>query len=887
CGVHGRFEYCIDDITGCVIGCHCHPGYYFDTDTKICEPNIKLTQDFRRHYHPELTQTHVAPTTHPPEEPTTDSNAVDEKIDEITKDADELGDWLYNQFFKTIENQVINKTQGAELPPTRRSSNVLLNKPARRSHKYWRSRKKKKRKSKSKSKLLRITENDSLFDSDASSGSEDDSDSSSESDVSRSVEDKHDKKKNDDHDHKKIIIYNKKPQPPLPSFIFLPNMDTPYYPPIGLPPPPAMPMYPMVPVPPMVPGPVMGGPLFPYPGVPHTCEDSSSLTSNTTTAAKVSEDEKPAPITVDKVSADEKPALITVDKVSKDKKPAPITVDKVSEDEKPALITVDKVSEDEKTAPITVDKVSKDKKPALITVDKVSEDKKPALITVDKVSEDEKTAPITVDKVSKDIKPALITVDKVSEDEKPALVTVDKVSEDEKTAPITVDKLKKLREKFNRKNKLESFLIDQYQDQSDAPLDGNDPSEFIRNRNLMRLNEMHPPPRDVDFKYLAELIHTNDLNKTLNTQPNPRKEIKKYDNIPLQPLPSRRSYYPIDNVNNRPMNNVMRQRSRMEYQNDSFYTNLGKQIASMIRNLDTTGEREVNIQIEGDNSKLPSQTSSVFNGDHYASRSYWDRSVRSPLKYMGTVFNKERNNLVKSNEDLFSLENKVEIAASTTPTLSLHDLENIVNNVKNEQLKPKRNSIYSKTSEHSNTSLKLNLLPGNLQRDSNDTIQPNYIAKPKPVQILAKEDSDIIKKLDTRRKQSDVNSFLLSHFRQLSPDYESIKNTGTLFQNMGSTKKPSAENKPNEITLQTHPNSNTIRTKGAANKTNFNYRLSPIQLNQRSYNYHPYRKNQYIYEKALPIQNTGFRQSLVPYGKYYDKPSYFHHEFHHFDYFDR
>lgn len=38
CGDHGRFEYCIDEIPGCIVGCHCHPGYYFDTDTKICEP---------------------------------------------------------------------------------------------------------------------------------------------------------------------------------------------------------------------------------------------------------------------------------------------------------------------------------------------------------------------------------------------------------------------------------------------------------------------------------------------------------------------------------------------------------------------------------------------------------------------------------------------------------------------------------------------------------------------------------------------------------------------------------------------------------------------------------------------------------------------------------
>lgn len=38
CGEHGRFEYCIDGIPGCIVGCHCHPGYYFDTETKICEP---------------------------------------------------------------------------------------------------------------------------------------------------------------------------------------------------------------------------------------------------------------------------------------------------------------------------------------------------------------------------------------------------------------------------------------------------------------------------------------------------------------------------------------------------------------------------------------------------------------------------------------------------------------------------------------------------------------------------------------------------------------------------------------------------------------------------------------------------------------------------------
>ncbi|KAJ0174618.1 hypothetical protein K1T71_009726 [Dendrolimus kikuchii] len=258
CGSHGRFEYCVDDIPGCVIGCHCHPGYYFDTDTKICEPNTKLTQNYRRNYVSEpsrvqiLTQTDTEATEATPTAP----NPVDAKIDEITKDADDLGDWLYNQFFKTIENQVINKTNGEE-KLTRRSANpTFANKPFRRSRKLWKkSRRKKKRKPKKgnlKKKLLRITEDDSLFDSSSSETSDSSSDSSSSSSASGSVSE-HDSDTNKDHGHKKLVILSKKPKPQLPSFIFLPNIDTPFYPPIGLPPPPPVPMYPIIPVPPIGP----------------------------------------------------------------------------------------------------------------------------------------------------------------------------------------------------------------------------------------------------------------------------------------------------------------------------------------------------------------------------------------------------------------------------------------------------------------------------------------------------------------------------------------------------------------------------------------------------------------------------------------------------------
>lgn len=199
---------------------------------------------------------------------------------EVTKDTDEIGNWLYNQFFKTIESQVISnsnntKSNSDEKPPTRRSGGKpSIGKPKRKPRKSIRGRKKRKHaKDRISRKLLRITEDDSLFDdsdsdsdSDSYSSSSDSdsrSDSSSSTDISSDTYKGPDGKKPDtdsdsDHGHKKVIIFNRRPKPPLPSFIFLPSMDTPYYPPIGLPPPPFAPMYPMVPVPPVFP---------PFPGL--------------------------------------------------------------------------------------------------------------------------------------------------------------------------------------------------------------------------------------------------------------------------------------------------------------------------------------------------------------------------------------------------------------------------------------------------------------------------------------------------------------------------------------------------------------------------------------------------------------------------------------------
>ncbi|XP_047535778.1 uncharacterized protein LOC125070121 [Vanessa atalanta] len=251
CGEHGRFEYCIDEIPGCVIGCHCHPGYYFDSDTKICEPNSKLIEHHRRHYVVEPTRSHImTPSQNFVTSPVATTSKIDGAIDEISKDTEDLGDWIYNQFFKTIENQVINSTNNQNTLTRRSASAKSIKTPKRR------KKTKKRRKSKHKVKEQKLTamiENDSVFDISSNSKSESSDSTSSSSDSSLEYERYYKRHDDDDeHGHKKIVMIKKKPKQNLPNFIFLPNLETPFYPPVGLPPPP-IPMYPMVPVPPMVP----------------------------------------------------------------------------------------------------------------------------------------------------------------------------------------------------------------------------------------------------------------------------------------------------------------------------------------------------------------------------------------------------------------------------------------------------------------------------------------------------------------------------------------------------------------------------------------------------------------------------------------------------------
>lgn len=208
----------------------------------------------------------------------------------------------------------------------------------------------------------------------------------------------------------------------------------------------------------------------------------------------------------------------------------------------------------------------------------------------------------------------------------------------------------------------------------ESPLIEHDiPENILRNPSQEKITQNEGPPANVDFKYLTELIHRVDLeNKTNDLPPieyNPLESVEMYtppvaqkhdysDFIVPPNTPDSRRYVRPSNSNNK--------------LDDLYYTKLGREIASMIRGIDVQN-RDANIQMQ--------QTHDSPKGELYfnnnSPRSYWERSVRSPLTYLN--MNKSKFEYLKrSNELLFDIENKIQIIASTVPTLSLQEIENMV-----------------------------------------------------------------------------------------------------------------------------------------------------------------------------------------------------------------
>ncbi|XP_045774730.1 uncharacterized protein LOC123873760 [Maniola jurtina] len=659
CGDHGRFEYCIDEIPGCVIGCHCHPGYYFDTDTKICEPNTKLIEHYRRDI--ALTTTRgqkieVTPNTLVYDtEPASSTDKIDGSVDEITKDANDLGDWLYNQFFKTIENQVINNTNDKGISTRRGASQPTMKIPKRskKSRKGGKSSKQKVKKEQLRRKLLRITENDSLFDisSKSSSDSSDSSSSGDSSSIEYEVnENNHHKHEDGEHGHKKIVMVNKKPKQPLPSFIFLPNLDTPFYPPIGLPPPPIVPMYPMVPVPPV--------PLCPITGcIDNINVATTSSAPNTTTAQAATT-----------TSISTVPTNTT----------EPSSVPETTAD---AIATNDTITSDvpkTDTRALRLKHKKKKKAAKLLNNDTSKADTEQGLNGL-KYFERQKILKRLKEKMGNP------------------------------SAKLFMGPWKKNKKIYS--NKFMDQNVDTETQFLDNEIVDNELLNNERNQKLMREGSF---PDNVDFRYITELIHRVDLNNKTNDLP--PIEYNPLDSIELQEKQFSDYSVPLYTPDGRRTSHPKHHKS-----DESYYANLGRQIATMIRGID----KQENVELV--------ETSNNIKNDQYLKNnsptSFWERFVRSPLAYLKTK-NKKFEYLKRSNELLFDIENKVEVIASTAPSLTLQEIENVVKVMEDAKKKiQSKNKSSMKNPETSRKNLNIDLWPQksrNSRHDFQNSVLPYF-----------------------------------------------------------------------------------------------------------------------------------------------------------------
>lgn len=215
-----------------------------------------------------------------------------------------------------------------------------------------------------------------------------------------------------------------------------------------------------------------------------------------------------------------------------------------------------------------------------------------------------------------------------------------------------------------------------------------------------------PKTEDVNFKYLTELIHRPTLNESnkLDDRLKPP-----FGNI-MGPPPLHRKMNTALNLNQGDMlqNKKTVSVTNIDGGDSSYYTRLGREIASLIRKFD--GKSDTNAEIEP--TKLNKQSSSVINENQFAPRSYWERSVRSALHNYNRYFNTKENYMLDSNDKLVSLEEQVNFAATTKSTLTLQQLENMVHFMQNtKSQKKKLRQIHHLKQPTQAKSLNINLLP--------------------------------------------------------------------------------------------------------------------------------------------------------------------------------
>lgn len=237
------------------------------------------------------------------------------------------------------------------------------------------------------------------------------------------------------------------------------------------------------------------------------------------------------------------------------------------------------------------------------------------------------------------------------------------------------------------------------------------------NENLLPFDE------DVDFKYLTQLIHRVDGNQTKSlptvsftpNRPGAIRDLKAppvYRNLNRLPLTPGRLQ--ANSPTRRRLNDCLNSE-------DNYYSNIGKQIASLIRGIHPDAVGEVDIDI----ARTEGKTEPFLGENSFAPRSYWERFVRSPLRKDLGHFSKYED-LRVSNEQLFDIESKVEVAASSQPILTLQELENVISTMNRVQKKVRNNKFKEDYFKPSKSSLNVSLLPRNRSKPTKVPKKPAH-----------------------------------------------------------------------------------------------------------------------------------------------------------------
>lgn len=410
-----------------------------------------------------------------------------------------------------------------------------------------------------------------------------------------------------------------------------------------------------------------------------------------------------------------------------------------------------------------------------------------------------------------------------------------------------------------------------------------------------------PNGDDVDFKYLAQLIHRVDP-KLLNSEDFIKNRMQAMEQNEDKNQPILENQPVLENQPSRRFN-VNRFLPRPNEPDDTYYSNLGQQIAALIRKFDSDGHHQIDIEVD---QKPIAPAHPVFNENNFASRSYWERSVRSPLQNIQEYT--DEGYPQTNYRNLFNLENKVENVATTVRTFSLNDLENVVYLMDRAKSSLRRDQAKSmKGKQKSNGNLAFNLLPrlkagvDNTRRNSVTKHHINIINNIK-LKNKTNTSNDSIPlnpylhgALLNNFKHIDTHDLLLSSFGMI-PIHDKLKNL-----NQTDIKENNAIPQVIEAILRRDynntpvfnhiKNTSTIDSPVAdsyimshLNKPrNLAYQLAPMQKHSfKNTKYYHDENNHYVHEKeSIPFQFSHDPRHLKPI-----KPSYFHHELHHFDYFE-